>query len=98
MAFHGPRSGELEIDLGRAATLGVARLGEDVARGQCVARYALYGFSGAADGGWTLMSRGTTIGYAKLDRFAPATARRVRLEIEDAVAPPGGARLSLFAP
>ncbi|MEX0893050.1 MAG: hypothetical protein WEB88_12855, partial [Gemmatimonadota bacterium] len=38
--------------------------------------------------GAAALSAGTTIGYAKLDRFEPAAVRRVRVTIEDAVAPP----------
>jgi len=90
----GPRSAEVELTLPRAATVSVARLAEDVARGQRVARYALAG----ADGGdWRVLSRGTTIGHAKLDRFEPARVRQVRLTIEDAAAAPLPATVKLFA-
>src|SRR4029079_14749673 len=41
----GGRSAELSIDLGRSATFSVARLAEDIAHGQSVARYTLYGAS-----------------------------------------------------
>ena len=40
---------------------------------------------GAADGDWRVLSRGTTIGYAKLDRFTPTVVRRVKLVVEDTV-------------
>jgi alpha-L-fucosidase len=77
---------ETTLELRRAAQVSVARLAEDVARGQRVSRYTL---SGADDGGeWRVLSRGTTIGHAKLDRFEPARVRRVRLTIDDAVATP----------
>jgi len=75
----GPGSAEVELDLGRTMTIGVARLEEDITRGQSVAGYALYG---AVDRDWQILSRGSTIGYAKLDRFAPVTLRRVRLALE----------------
>ena len=81
----GGRSAELSIDLGRSATFSVARLAEDIAHGQSVARYTLYG---AADNDWQVLSHGSTIGYAKLNRFTPVTVRRVRLAIEDAVVTP----------
>jgi alpha-L-fucosidase len=80
-----PRTAELEIELARPTTISVARLEENVARGQRVARYTL---AGATDGEWSVLARGTTIGYTKLDRLAPANVRRVRLTIEDAVASP----------
>jgi alpha-L-fucosidase len=91
----GARSAELSVDLGRAVTIGVARLEEDIAHGQYVGRYTLYG---AADSDWQLLSHGSTIGYAKLDRFAPVTTRRVRLTIEDAVATPERITLRLYQP
>jgi len=50
-----------------------------------VSRYTLYS---AGTGDWGVLSRGTTIGYAKMDRFAPTVMRRLRLVIEDAVATP----------
>jgi len=38
-----PRSADLHLDLGHTVTIGVARLEEDIARGQSVARYMLSG-------------------------------------------------------
>ena len=72
---------EVELDLGRPVTIGIARLAEDISRGQSVAQYTL---SGAVDRDWRVLSRGSTIGYAKLDRFEPVSIRRVRIAIEDA--------------
>jgi alpha-L-fucosidase len=86
---------DVELDLGRPVTIGVARLEEDIARGQSVARYTLYG---AIDRDWQVLSRGSTIGYAKLDRFAPATVRRVRLAIEDFTGTPEGVAVKLYNP
>src|SRR6185437_13381035 len=70
----------VEVDLGRPVTIAIARLEEDIMRGQIVARYTLYG---AAEGDWRVISTGSTIGYTKLDRFAPITVRRVRLAVDD---------------
>jgi alpha-L-fucosidase len=91
----GARSADLSLDLGRAVSIGVARLEEDIAHGQSVSRYTLYG---AADNDWQVLSHGSTIGYAKLDRFAPVTVRRVRLTIEDAIATPERITLRLYQP
>lgn len=90
-----PTGAELEVDLGRTVTVAVARLEEDITRGQNVARYTLYG---AADGDWQVLSRGSTIGYAKLDRFEPAAVRRVRLAVEDAAGVPQGIVVRLYNP
>ena len=87
-------STEMTLDLPRSMTIRVARLEENIARGQSVARYAL---SGATDGGWQVLARGTTIGYAKLDRFAPVTVRRVRFAIEDSVGTPQAIAIKLYA-
>jgi hypothetical protein len=43
------------------------------------------------------LSRGTTIGYRKLDRFAPVTVQHVRLTVADAMTRPDGVRMRLFA-
>jgi len=90
----GENGGELIVRLQRASRVSLARLSEDVSQGQSIARYTLYGAQGNV---WKELSRGTTIGYAKLDRVAPATVSRVKLVVEDAV----GAvkvKVSLFAP
>ena len=88
-----PGRTEVELDLGRTVTIGVARLEEDIARGQSVARYTLYG---AVDRDWRVLSHGSTIGYAKLDRFEPVTVRRVRLVVEDATGMPQGIGVKLY--
>ena len=80
----GPAAVAGEVDLGRKVNAGVVRLEEDITQGQRVARYAVYG---AVDGAWQELTRGTTIGYRKLDRFSPTAVRRLRVVVEDAVAP-----------
>jgi alpha-L-fucosidase len=90
----GPRTALGELDLGRAVTVGIADLGEDVERGQVVARYTLEGWNG---GGWRVLSRGTTIGFRKLDRFPPERVRRLRLRLEDAVEAPRPIRIAVYA-
>ena len=86
---------EFELDLGRAVTVAVARLEEDITRGQSVARYTLYG---AVDRDWRVLSHGSTIGSTKLDLFEPVTVRRVRLAIEDAAGIPQGIAVRLYNP
>ena len=90
-----PHSAVAEVDLGRTVTAGIIRLEEDITQGQCVARYAVLG---AVDGDWRELSRGTTIGHRKLDRFAPTPVRKVRVVVEDAVATPRPLRISLYEP
>jgi alpha-L-fucosidase len=88
------RTATAEIDLGRTVSVGLADLGEDIARGQLVARYTIEGSDG---GDWRPLSKGTTIGYRKLDRFQPVAVRRVRLTIDEAVAAPRPVRMAVFA-
>ena len=90
----GDRRATVDLELDAPATISLVRLEEPIARGQAVARYTLYG---ATDGEWQPLARGTTIGYAKIDRFAPARVRRVRLAIEDAIAEPALVAVKLFA-
>ncbi|HEX8850281.1 MAG TPA: alpha-L-fucosidase [Gemmatimonadaceae bacterium] len=89
------RDGSVTLELPRAATIGIARLGEDIARGQSVARYALEG--AGDDGSWHTLVEGTTIGYAKLDRFPATTVRRVRLRVVESAGAPGPLTVQLFA-
>jgi alpha-L-fucosidase len=85
----------LDLTLHRASAITIARLEEDITRGQRVAVYALWG---EVDGAWKPLSRGTTIGYAKLDRFPPANVTRVRVDIEDAAGTPEPLVLRLYGP
>jgi alpha-L-fucosidase len=82
-----------EMDLGRVVRATIADLREDITQGQRVARYVL---EGAEASQWRVLSRGTTIGCRKLDRFEPAAVRRLRLRIEEAVTAPEPLRLRLF--
>jgi alpha-L-fucosidase len=69
------------------------RLEEDITHGQVVARYSV---SGSDGDGWRVLSRGTTIGYARLDRIEPAAVRRLRITVEDAVGVPQPLRIRAF--
>lgn len=82
------------LDLGATLTCGIADLREQIQYGQMVAQYVLEGSDG---GEWMVLSRGTTIGYRKLDRFTPVQVRHVRLTIEDAAAPPRPVSIGLYA-
>jgi len=89
----GARTAQLTVDLGRMTPLTVVRLGEDISRGQVVASYRVEGVG--HDGVWRELSRGTTIGYAKLDRVQ-GNVRRVRVTIDDALAEPEPISLRAF--
>ena len=78
----GDRSAVCEIELGRESSVSISDLAESITKGQVVSRYTLDGATDAASKRWQLLARGTTIGYRKLDRFAPTPVRALRLSIE----------------
>lgn len=73
--------------------MSMVRLAEDIALGQSVARYTRW--KGRNGGAWSAIATGTTIGYAKIDRFQPTMVRRLRLIVENSVARPHPVTLSL---
>jgi len=90
----GPRSAELELEFGRATPIGITRLQEDIALGQSVAKYTVYG---ASDDAWRPLARGTTIGYSKLDRFATVSVQRLKVVIEDSLTAPSRLTVKAYA-
>lgn len=89
------RTATMDLTLPRSSSITLARLEENIARGQRVASYTL---SGEVLGTWRTISRGSTIGYTKLDRFLPTSVSRLRLAIDDAVATPEPITLKLYGP
>ncbi len=88
------RTAVAAVDLADTVRVGLARLEEDITQGQAVARDTLLG---ADEGNWRVLARGTTIGYARLDRFPPTRVRRVRVVVEDAVSAPAPLRITVYA-
>ena len=84
-----------QVRLGSPVNVGIARLSEEIERGQMVARYTLSGLVGQK---WEVLSTGTTIGYAKIDRFEPRLVSAVRLVVDEAAEPSGPIGISLYAP
>jgi alpha-L-fucosidase len=81
------------IEFPREVVAGILDLREDIWQGQRVARYTVEGLSGGA---WRPLTRGTTIGYRRLDRFAPVPLRAVRVTIEDAIEVPLSVSVGLY--
>jgi alpha-L-fucosidase len=88
----GVTTGALEVALGAPTLFNVSMVQEQIAQGQRVEAYRIE----AWDGSWRTVARGTTVGHKKLDRFAEATASRVRLTIDKALAAPHLRRFGLF--
>jgi alpha-L-fucosidase len=82
-----------EAARGDSVTVSIADLREDITHGQAAARYRL---EGRVDGAWRVLSRGTTIGHRKLDRFAPVTITATRLRVEETVGAAGPISVRLF--
>lgn len=80
------RLADASIDLRRETTISISELREDIANGQTIAGYKIEGSIDKTT--WQTLATGTTIGYCKLDRFAPVSVRYVRLTITDSAAPP----------
>jgi alpha-L-fucosidase len=81
----GQTFGSVEFDLGQARTFNITRLQEDISLGERVQAYRVDAF---VEGQWRTITRGEVIGQKQLRRFPAVTARRVRLVIEKASAPP----------
>ena len=87
------KTGTLEVRIGRPASIGVVMMQEQITEGQRVESYEVEGRIG---GEWRQLSKGTTIGHKKLDRFPQAVADALRLRITSALAPPLIRRFGAF--
>jgi alpha-L-fucosidase len=74
----------VELEWRAPESIGMIVLREPIAHGQFVCRYRVEAFTA---GEWHIVSRGTTIGHKKIDRFAPVSTNRVRVMIEDSNGP-----------
>jgi alpha-L-fucosidase len=88
----GEVTGFVEFDLDRARTFNVARIQEDITYGERVREYRVEVLE---DGQWKGVTSGRVVGHKQLRRFPAVTARRVRLVIEKASAPPAIAEFGL---
>jgi alpha-L-fucosidase len=89
----GTDTGTLTLRFSEAVTFNVVKIQEPIILGQRVAGYRVEAWRGGA---WETVSRGTTIGYKKLDRLStPVTSERIRLVIEEARAEPLIAEIGL---
>ena len=71
----------------------IVDLRENIAEGQIVSSYSVEALVGS---NWQTLTRGTTIGYRKLDRVTPVEARRVRVRIEHALERPRPLTVRLY--
>jgi alpha-L-fucosidase len=78
----GDRSAVCEINLGRERTVSITDLRENIAEGQVVSQYTVEGSVDPSGKQWQPLARGTTIGYRRLDRFAPTRIRGLRVTVQ----------------
>jgi alpha-L-fucosidase len=71
-------AGSAEYDLNGETTFNCLMVQEEFRTGQKVASFSIEAYT---DGKWKEICKGTTIGYKRLIRFEPVTARFVRLKI-----------------
>ncbi len=74
----GSRSVTLELKLTKPTRFDHALTMEWLTDGQLIQRYEIQAW---VDGGWKTLVSDEAIGHEKIDRFAPVTAQRVRLNI-----------------
>lgn len=89
----GASAGWIEFESDTPLTFDVLRLEEAIELGQHIANHRLDIWE---DGGWRTVHWGTTIGNARLARFAPCTASRIRVLVEHAYDTPRISRVALF--
>ena len=89
------RGDSVVLDLGQATTINGAVLQEDIAQGERVRSYRLE--AQVASGEWVTVSEGTCVGHKKIEVFAPITATRLRLQVQQSTAEPQVLRLGALA-
>ncbi len=83
----------LEVDLGSSKPINVLRIEEPIALGQRVEAFRLEVLDA---GQWKTVAHGSTIGHKRLARFPTVTAQRVRLSIDQSLAPPAISSFGLY--
>jgi len=85
----------VELELREAAPIAMAVLRERIEWGQAVSGYRV---DALVAGKWSTVSRGTTIGRSKIDRFAAIASDRWRVVVEQSAALPQLGEVGLFGP
>jgi alpha-L-fucosidase len=86
----------LEVQLELSAPLLFDRilLQEPIREGQRISRFRVE--TENESGIWKEVARGTTVGYKRLLRISPVTARRLRIVVDEALYPPSLKRVGLY--
>ena len=86
---------QLDVRFPKLVQIAGVRLEEDIGQGQAVARFTV---QGEEPTGWRELARGATIGYARIERFAPVAVSAVRVVIEESIAPVARLTAKVFGP
>ena len=81
-AADGSHHATLEVDFAKPVTVNHALTMEWLNDGQCVQKYAIEAW---INGAWAPVANAEAIGHMKIDRFAPVTTDKVRLNILSSV-------------
>jgi alpha-L-fucosidase len=99
MPAAGQTNAQVEFDLGQPRTFNIVRIQENIALGE---RVQAYHVEVLTDDKWHTVTTGHVIGQKQLRRFPSVTARKVRLVIDQASAPPAisefGLHFNILAP
>lgn len=87
------RGASVELGLPQPTTINHAGIMEDYREGERLREYIVEGLS---DWQWKELSRGTSVGRKKIDRFRPVEVSRVRLRVTRFAAEPIIRRLAIF--
>jgi len=87
------KSATLEFELKEEKIFNRALLQEYIPKGQRIEEFLLQAWNGT---NWETFARGTTVGYKRLLRFPPVTAKKIRLIISSSRAAPSLSEFGLF--
>jgi alpha-L-fucosidase len=93
-AEDGVTTADILLEFPEAITCSILQVQEAIHLGQRVRAWRME--AQLTNGQWVLAASGTTIGYKRLARFAPVTAQRFCLHLDDCAACPALSSLGLF--
>jgi alpha-L-fucosidase len=85
---------EVQLELSAPFLFDRILLQEPIREGQRISRFRVE--TENESGIWKEVARGTTVGYKRLLRISPVTARRLRIVVDEALYPPSLKRVGLY--
>ena len=83
----------MEIDLGKPVVFDRVMIREPIRFGQRISEFEV---TGLIDGNWSMICKGTTVGYKRIFQITPVNASMIRLNIKNSTNIPAISGLSLF--